>query len=174
MRWPLTSSKTFARRGIPSERADVADRNRASKEAGRISLVVRRTIKAPAWRVFEAWTRGEHLQSWWGPRPITCPDASVDLRVGGTYRIANRFPDGTIAWIVGEYKIVDPPRKLVYTWSMDSEAWAPQLVTVRFEARDAATEVIIVHEYLSDVTTRDQHEQGWIGCLDGLERYIAG
>ncbi len=35
-----------------------------------------------------------------------------------------------------------------------------------------ATEVIVVHERIADALTRDLHEQGWTGCLDGLEEYL--
>src|SRR5262249_36942533 len=50
--------------------------------SGGIVLVVRRTIRASAERIFDAWTRPEHLLVWWGPRPVTCSGADVDLRVG--------------------------------------------------------------------------------------------
>ncbi len=59
-------------------------------------LVVRRTIKAGPERVFEAWTRPELLLAWWGPRPVRCSGAEVDLRVGGRYRIDNQLPDGAL------------------------------------------------------------------------------
>src|SRR5262249_11866527 len=59
-----------------------------------VALVVRRTIRAPVERVFDAWTRPEHLRRWWGPKPVRCTEAEVDLRRGGRYRIANQHPDG--------------------------------------------------------------------------------
>src|SRR5687767_6184273 len=86
-----------------------------------ISLVVRRTIQASVTRVFEAWTRPEELRRWWGPRPVTCSDAEVDLRVGGSYRIGNRLPDGSTIWISGEFEIVEPPERLVYTWHVEGK-----------------------------------------------------
>jgi uncharacterized protein YndB with AHSA1/START domain len=66
-----------------------------------ITLVVRRTIRATPERLFEAWTEPAQLRRWWGPQDVECLDAQVDLRVGGQYRIANRFPDGRIVWIAG-------------------------------------------------------------------------
>ena len=139
-----------------------------------VSLVVRRTISAPAARVFEAWTQPVHLLKWWGPDPVTCPEAEVDLRVGGRYRIANRFPDGRVLWIVGEFERVTPPHELVYTWRVEPASQASERVTVRFEPRDGATDVIIVHERIPDRAARDRHERGWHGCLDGLAEYVNG
>jgi len=141
-----------------------------------VALVVRRTIKASAARVFDAWTQPRELRRWWGPRPVTCSDAEVDLRVGGVYRIANRLPDGTVVWISGQFEVVDPPQRLVYTWHVEGKS-PPALehsrVTVRFEPRDGGTEVIVVHERIATEETRADHERGWNGCLDNLTALFA-
>ena len=135
-----------------------------------IILVTRRTIRASAARLFDAWTQPEQLRAWWGPRPVTCSSAEVDLRVGGRYRIANALPDGTTIMIEGEFQVVDAPHKLVYTWCMqDGEA---SRVTVRFEPREDATEVIVIHEQIPSERVRDSHEGGWNGCLEGLATYF--
>jgi uncharacterized protein YndB with AHSA1/START domain len=138
-----------------------------------IVLVVRRTIRASAERLFAAWTQPEHLCAWWGPRPVTCSGAEVDLSVGGRYRIVNALPDGSSVTIEGEFREVEPPGKLVYTWSMGQGVEELSLVTVRFEQRGDVTEVIVVHDQLPSEAVRDSHQAGWKGCLDGLERHMA-
>src|ERR1700676_4821896 len=50
-------------------------------------LTQTRVIRAPRTRIYEAWTNPEILQQWFGPVGKHCPSASVDLRVGGAYRI---------------------------------------------------------------------------------------
>ena len=139
--------------------------------SSQITLVVRRVIQAEAQRVFDAWTRPELLVKWWGPRPVTCREAEVDLRVGGTYRIANLLPDGSVLFIFGEFEVVEPPRRLVYTWRIDQRS-GPEAeesrVTVRFEGQGSATEVIVLHERIDSEKTRSDHELGWSGCLDNL------
>lgn len=136
-----------------------------------MTLEVRRTIQASAERLFAAWTQREHLKRWWGPGTVTCVDAEIDLRVGGAYRIANQFPDGRILWIAGEFEVVDPPKLLVYTWRA-GEAAVSERVTVRFEPRGDATEVVVEHERIPDAATRELHEAGWSGCLEALEEYL--
>jgi uncharacterized protein YndB with AHSA1/START domain len=136
-----------------------------------VTLVTRRTIRASPTRLFEAWTRPEHLRAWWGPPPVTCSGAEVDLRVGGRYQIANALPDGRTLVIEGEFVVIEPPHRLVYTWRAGEDQVSR--VTVRFEPRGEATEVIVVHEQIPDDRMRDSHEGGWNGCLDGLERYFA-
>lgn len=138
-----------------------------------IVLVVRRTIRATAERIFDAWTLPEHLLAWWGPRPVTCSGAEVDLRVGGRYRIDNALPDGTTVIIEGEFRDIQRPRLLVYTWRIGLGAEESSLVTVRFEARGEATDVVIAHERVPSAAVRDSHEKGWNGCLDGLEAFCA-
>lgn len=141
-----------------------------------IALVVRRTIRASAERVFEAWTEPELLRRWWGPRPVTCSDASVDLRVGGAYRIGNRLPDGSVLFISGVFEVVERPVRLTYTWLVegkDAPDAQPSRVTVRFEAHGESTEVIVVHERIDTEATRADHEHGWNGCLEGLVALFA-
>lgn len=144
---------------------------------GQLALVVRRTVKAAAARVFDAWTQPEQLRQWWGPRPVTCCDAEVDLRAGGAYRIGNRFPDGSILWICGSFEVVERPTLLVYSWRVEPDGGSAHdrsRVTVRFEARGGETEVIVVHERIDTGQTRAGHEKGWVGCLDGLTTFLAG
>jgi uncharacterized protein YndB with AHSA1/START domain len=133
-------------------------------------LVTRRTIRAPAARLFDAWTQPDQLRAWWGPRPVTCSGAEVDLRAGGRYRIDNLLPDGRTLIIEGEFHVVEPPHKLVYTWRAGEDQVSR--VTVRFEPRGDATEVIVLHEQIADERVRESHEGGWKGCLDGLERHF--
>jgi uncharacterized protein YndB with AHSA1/START domain len=150
-----------------------AGKGSAESSAG-TALVVRRTIRATPEALFEAWTRPELLRAWWGPRPVTCSGAEVDLRVGGRYRIENVLPDGTTISIEGRFEAIDAPHGLVYTWRTDRGGeTGDQRVTVRFEPREeGTTEVIVVHELIASEEARRSHEDGWIGCLDGLEHHL--
>jgi uncharacterized protein YndB with AHSA1/START domain len=143
-------------------------------EPAAVTLVIRRTVRASAERLFAAWTDPEQLKRWWGPRSVVCSAAEIDLRPGGRYRLANRFPDGRIVWIYGEFEEIAPPRILVYTWNLDppkSAGAAAERVTIRFEPRAEATDIIICHERVAPAL-KDEHEIGWQGCLDGLEALL--
>jgi uncharacterized protein YndB with AHSA1/START domain len=134
-------------------------------------LEVRRTIKATPQRLFAAWTDPAQLMRWWGPKNMTCTAASVDLGVGGRYRLANTNAEGHTIWIEGEFEEVSPPHALVYSWRIGDGP--PERVTVRFEPAPGGTEVIVLHERVVDEVARTRHEQGWLGCLDGLEALVA-
>jgi uncharacterized protein YndB with AHSA1/START domain len=144
--------------------------------AANIHLVTRRTIRATPAFLFDAWTTPEQLRAWWGPSGVRCTHAEVDSRVGGRYRIANTFPDGKVVWIAGEFEVVEPPRKLVYSWRIERDATpspdaAAERVTVRFDPCPEGTEVVVIHERIAGLAVRDAHEQGWLGCLGGLAAF---
>ena len=135
-------------------------------------LVVRRIVEAPPEEVFRAWTEPEQLRQWWGPPGVECTFATIDCRAGGTYRIGNRLPGRDLIWITGQYEKVSPPHELVFTWRIEGRSDPLERVTVQFRRAGSGTEVCVLHERIPDVATREQHEAGWIGCLEGLSHFL--
>ena len=137
-------------------------------------LNVSREIPAPPGRVFEAWTSADQIVKWWGGGGVTCPEAQVDLRTGGAYRIANALPDGTLTWISGVFELIEPPRRLVYTWSVEpaDPAGVPSVVEVEFTAIEGGTRVTIKQTRIPGVDARHMFLAGWNGCLDGLRELL--
>ncbi len=147
-----------------------------------ISLKVTKTIKAPRERVFAAWTQPELPHQWWGAHEsFSAPIAEVDLKVGGKYRFGMLEPGKDAPYVsYGIYQEVVEPEKLVFTCAFekmpgDDADFTPAetLVTVEFIDKDGATEVVITHERFPDEHMRDEHQQGWDGCLEGLDRLFA-
>ncbi len=136
------------------------------------SLSVKRLIPATPERVFRAWTSPDELQKWWGPVGVRCLSADVDLQVGGQYRISNELPDGKILLISGVFETIQIPRLLIYTWTVETESPNMERVCVEFKEHEQGTEIILNHELISTSLLRDQHEQGWFGCLDGLIKFL--
>ena len=138
----------------------------------RLTLNVSRVIRAARQKVFAAWTTPETLQRWWGPGPVTCPEAHIDLREGGHYRIANLEVDGSITWITGRFEEVSAPERLVYTWNVSIVPGESTLVTVDFREHPDGTEVAVRHEGFADAAVRDMHGEGWASCLEKLAALI--
>lgn len=139
----------------------------------RLSLETRRFIPASPERVFAAWTDPIELEKWWGPANVRCISAEIDLRVGGQYRICNELPDKTVIWIEGVFEQIQQPNLLVYTWRTGAQSATTEIVTVRMRPQDRGTEIVVRHECIETPGLRDQHVQGWEGCLDGLAGYLA-
>src|ERR1700747_516474 len=135
------------------------------------TLVVRRRINAIPEKLFAAWTQPALLVRWWGPQGVACPAAEIDLRVGGSYRIANQFPDGRVIWIAGMFEVIEPPHRLTYSWKLESQNGPVERVTVCFVAHGVATEVVVTHERIPDEAARTSHERGWIGWPDRFGGY---
>ncbi|TWP54362.1 SRPBCC domain-containing protein [Lentzea tibetensis] len=132
------------------------------------SLEVRRSLPHPADRVWRAFTDPAALAAWFWPQRFD-PVVSVDLRVGGSYRIDG--PGAGMA-VSGVYREVTPPSRLVFTWQWDNET-ETTLVTVTIVPSATGTELMIRHERFEDDVVRDAHEQGWSDCLDRLPEWLA-
>jgi uncharacterized protein YndB with AHSA1/START domain len=135
-----------------------------------LSLIVRRVVPAPRDAVFAAWTDPALLSKWWGPRGVSLAAAEIDLRVGGRYRLANRYEDGSVLWITGVFEVIDEPSRLTYTWAHEpvGDATEHTRVTVRFENHGEGTEVIVVHQGFRSARSQETHRTGWAECLDDL------
>ena len=139
------------------------------------ALTLRRTYAASRERVFRAWTDPEEIKRWWGPPGTATPDAEVDLKPGGKYRFTMRsLPDGEPYFLVGTYREVIPPERLVYTWTWEGTSMEVKdsLVTVQFHDRGGSTEVVVTHELLPSDAARERHTKGWTGCFDRLQAFL--
>lgn len=131
-----------------------------------------RTIRAAPEKVFRAWTEPERMKKWSAPEGYEVTEVSSDLRVGGRFEIRMENEEGAAHTAVGEYREVDPPRRLVYTWDWAEEGaeMGDTLVTVEFRETDEGhTEVVMVHDLLPSKEAAKDHEQGWASCLNRLE-----
>jgi uncharacterized protein YndB with AHSA1/START domain len=138
-------------------------------------LHMERTFDAPPDAVFDAWTNPEVLRRWWAAAPgWSTALAEVDLRPGGRYRLAMRDSDsGDVHTVGGEYVEVEPPARLVYTWTWEGDPVEMKgsensVVTVHFRAEGAGTRVVLDHTRLADDEIVAKHEHGWNACLDNL------
>jgi uncharacterized protein YndB with AHSA1/START domain len=106
------------------------------------TVVITRLFDAPRARVFEAWTRAEHLARWFAPRGFSITDCAAEARPGGVFRLCMRSPRGEAYWVRGEYREVLPPERLVIACSMDASHGATQLdelIQVQFETSGSRT-----------------------------------
>lgn len=153
--------------------------DRGAPAASDTSLVLTRIIEAPREKVFAAWTDPAQVSRWMGPGTITAEVQALDLRAGGAYRIVmHGIPAGNAHIVTGVYRAVEPPARLVYTWAWEQDAAThtaghETVVTVTFRALGNRTELTLRHERFDTATSRDSHGQGWTGCFDKLDRYLA-
>src|SRR5260370_2334332 len=109
-------------------------------EATGHGLRIARLLPASQEEVFAAWTDPDSARQWMARGSITVAELEMDPRPGGTFRLVMRSERGDIAHI-GEYREVDPPRRLVFTWKSPPTLGRGNIVTVQFHQRGDATQV---------------------------------
>jgi uncharacterized protein YndB with AHSA1/START domain len=140
------------------------------------ALRLERNFNAPAQLLFDAWLSAETLRRWWpAGSDWDTPVAEVDPRVGGRLRLVMRNPDGEEFGGTGEYLEIDPPSRLVFTWTWDGHEGhqGTQLVEVEFEERDdGTTTVVLTNRGLEDEESKRSHREGWEASFDNLDRIL--
>ena len=104
---------------------------------GEREIVITRSFNAPRALVYEALTNPEHVKNWWGPRQYGAVSAVGEFHAGGTYRYAQRGPDGEVAFR-GQIREASPSR-MVYTEEFEAMPGHIAETTVTLDERDGKT-----------------------------------
>ena len=137
------------------------------------SLTLKRQLKAKPAKVYAAWTHPERILKWFGPDKIDVLSAEADARLGGRFRIVMLGADGEEHDVSGTCLEVVPNEKLVFTWAWRSTPERQSLVTVLIKPDGTGSMLTLIHEQFFDEVARDRHREGWSGCFDKLENYLA-
>jgi len=147
-----------------------------TKASEKLSLEIKRFINAPRDRVYAAWTDPAQLRQWFGPEKVQTRNLIADARVGGKFRWDLTNSEGEKMTCLGEYRELQPGKKIVFTWQWDDdEDWEnhTSVVTVELSDRDNGTELRLIHEQLPNEASRDGHTEGWNSALDKLEKFFS-
>lgn len=131
-------------------------------------VVVKKVIKAAPEEVFEAFTNPEIMSKWFYGDEGWTADVSNTFEVGGKYTVTMHATGGKDYVHAGEYKVIAPPERLVFTWNSDYVQ--NTVVTVTFRRVGEGTEVTLEHEFLPTPEAREDHRKGWTVCLNNLEK----
>ena len=138
-------------------------------------LHLERVVSAPPERVFAACVDAEALSEWWGPTGFTSTVKTLDARVGGQYRIAMQPPDGDAFHLRGEFRVVEPPERLDYTfaWEEPDPDDRETLVSLTFRAVPEGTLVVLDQGAFTTEARYDLHRDGWTDTLERLALFFA-
>lgn len=119
---------------------------------------VERILPAPVEKIWKLWNDPESMKQWWGPKDYSAPVIKNDFRVGGSFLLSMRSPQGEIFWNTGTYKEIVTNKKIVSSLSFSDEngkavpgsevpvpgEWPDEItVTVAFSEADGKTRVAI-------------------------------
>ncbi len=138
-------------------------------------LRLKRILPGARATVYRALSDPGALARWWGPRGFTAPIVEFDPRVGGGYRIAMQPPDGDLFYLSGEFREVDPPSRLAYTfrWYPSDPDDRETVVMLSLQDRGERTEVLLAQGAFATEERLALHEDGWSDSFWRLEQVLS-
>jgi uncharacterized protein YndB with AHSA1/START domain len=143
-------------------------------EPSKLVLEMKRVLPAAPSVVFAAFSDRDKLAQWWGPEGFTVPSLEFDPDVGASYRIEMQPPDGEPFHLTGEFRDVDPPVRLAFTFVYEDPDPddVDTLVELSFRDLGESTEVVFTQGPFKTAARRDLHRDGWTDSFDKLEQFI--
>ena len=158
--------------------------NETSRQVGALTVNLKsdleveltRVFNAPRRLVFEAHSKPEHMQRWWGPRGTTMVSCEMDFRAGGRWRYVLRKANGKEYAFRGEYREIAPPERLVQTFEFEGMPGAITVEELVFTEHDGKT-TLSVTSRLNSIEARDSMlqsgmEKGAAETYDRLEELL--
>ena len=143
---------------------------------GGLTLELKRVLPATRSVVFRAFSDPTQLAKWWGPAGFTTPSLGFHPRVGRRYRIEMQPPEGDRFHLAGEFREVDPPSRLAFTFVWEDPAPDDVETDVGLSFGDVgdATELVLTQSPFKTQARLALHREGWTDCLNKLERVLSG
>jgi uncharacterized protein YndB with AHSA1/START domain len=138
-------------------------------------IEITRVYEAPRELVWRAWTEPEELVRWWGPPGWSTPleTVTMDVRAGGDFRLTSVSDQGAEMPVVGVYREVVEPERLVldepaeHAWHEGSES-----VVTFTDLGDGRTEVAIRASIQTTDEMRETAERGMRETFDRLGEHL--
>ena len=146
------------------------------------TLTMIRNFAVEPERVFDAWLNPEMMRKWLFTLENTNKVARNTPQVGGTWEIVDHR-GGIDYRAIGEYLVIDPPKKIVFTFKMPQFNDLEDTITVELKKLEAGCEMTFTHvihvPHEENWTASDikkalgdsykDTEQGWIYMFRGLK-----
>lgn len=130
-------------------------------------LQISRRFDAAPQRLFDAWADPELVATWLFTTPETeSHTTTLDVRVGGQWEIIDRR-GGVDYRAIGEYLVVEPPHRLVFTFGMPQFEPGFSQVTVEIAAEGDGAVMTLTQERLPAAYVAPSRE-GWSVMFDLL------
>jgi uncharacterized protein YndB with AHSA1/START domain len=147
----------------------------AMNNPGELTLEMKRVLPAPTSVVFGAFIDANELTKWWGPAGFTTPSLDFNPRIGESYRMEMQPPEGDHFYLIGEFREVDPPVRLAYSfvWEEPDPDDVETQVNLSFRDLGESTEVALTQGPFKTEARRALHRDGWTDSFDKLERLVS-
>jgi uncharacterized protein YndB with AHSA1/START domain len=135
--------------------------------ATRTSITVQNTVNAPVEKVWEYWSKPEHITKWNAASDDWhSPRAENDLRTGGKFSSRMEAKDGSMGFdFGGTYDEVKTNELIAYTMSDGRK------VVVNFTKDGERTKVIETFD-AEETNPIEMQRGGWQAILDNFKKYV--
>ena len=125
--------------------------------------------------MYRALAEPDQLAQWWGPAGFSSPNVDFDPRVGASYRIKMQPPEGEAFHLRGEFREVEPPRRLAFTfiWEEPDPDDQETLVTLTLEDLGGSTRMIVDQGSFATEARFELHRDGWSDSFERLRDSLA-
>src|SRR5512138_2655039 len=136
----------------------------------KLTLEMKRVLPAAPSDLFAAFIEPNELVKWWGPEGFSTSSLEFQARVGENYRIEMQPPQGDPFYLTGEFREVDPPALLAYTFVYEDPDPDDVETVVRLAFGDLgeSTEVAFTQGPFKTEARRALHRVGWTDSFDKL------
>jgi uncharacterized protein YndB with AHSA1/START domain len=133
----------------------------------KIAITVEATIIAPVAKVWEYWSKPEHITQWCNASPDWhAPRAENDLHVGGKFSTRMEAKDGSFGFdFGGVYDEVKAKELITYTLGDERK------VSIHFSSDGNTTKLVETFE-AEDENPVEMQKGGWQAILDNFKKYV--
>lgn len=136
------------------------------ESSNQITITVETTIKAPVEKVWEFWTKPEHITQWCqASDDWHAPYAENDVRVGGKFKTTMAAKDGSMSFdFEGVYVNVEQHKHIEYLIADGRK------VSISFAKEGNETSVVESFEAENE-NSPEMQKGGWQAILDNFKKY---
>jgi uncharacterized protein YndB with AHSA1/START domain len=140
-----------------------------------LTLELTRTVAAARATVFAALVDPGEFVKWFGPMDFTARSVEFDARPGGGFRIEMQPADGDPFYLGGDFREIDPPVHLAYTFRYEDPDPddVETLVSLSLEDLGGSTAVVLEQGPFKTEARRELHRAGWTDSFDKLKRLVS-
>ncbi|MCU6708531.1 SRPBCC domain-containing protein [Paenibacillus sp. J5C_2022] len=136
-----------------------------------MSVVVVHRYNAPAEKVFDAWLDPYAVVSWMFPDG-QIGRVDIDAREGGSFSFIDLRDDVEIDHR-GEYLVIAPPKRLVFTWGIPKESPDFDRVAIDIEGTETGCEVTLTYDLDPKwAEYAPQSEKAWRTMLEAIDKAL--
>jgi uncharacterized protein YndB with AHSA1/START domain len=129
-------------------------------KSGDREITAERWFDAPRDRVWQAYTDPELVAQWWGPRETTTVVDKLEFKPGGAWRFVERMEDGTETGFRGEFREIQEPERIVWTFEWEGMPGHIATDAVTFSEKDGGTQVSVLSTFSSQEDRDGMLESG--------------